>query len=75
MAYQSRLELVIDSRTAEQRLRAFDRRLSDVERSGDRVSRSVADTNSQLARLRGMATAASGALVGLAGALSAHDLV
>lgn len=75
MAYQSRLELVIDSRTAEQRLRAFDRRLSDVERSGDRVSRSVADTNNQMARLRGMATAASGALVGLAGALSAREVI
>ncbi|MBR9772603.1 MAG: tape measure protein [Gammaproteobacteria bacterium] len=75
MAYQSRLELVIDSRTAERRLRAFDRRLSEVERSGDRTARSVSNTNQQVARLRGLATAASGALVGLAGALSAREVI
>ncbi|WP_404463096.1 phage tail tape measure protein [Vreelandella aquamarina] len=38
MAFQSRLELIVDSRSGEQRLRAFENQLNRAEGAGDRLS-------------------------------------
>tara|TARA_B100000700_G_scaffold189815_1_gene209167 strand:- start:37185 stop:39221 length:2037 start_codon:yes stop_codon:yes gene_type:complete len=61
MAYQSRLELVISSRTGEQRLKRVERGLKDVESAGDRTAKATANIG-KVARL------ASGAMLGLAAA-------
>ncbi|NAW34995.1 tape measure protein [Halomonas alimentaria] len=75
MAYQSRLELVVDSSGARSQLRRFERDLTRTERTGQQTSESVDGVNASINRLRGVALAASGALVGLTGALGAREVI
>ena len=75
MTYSSRLELVIDSRSGERSLKRVERGLVDVDRAGDRAAGSLSGVTAEASRLRGVALAASGALVGLAGAAGAGEVI
>ena len=65
MSYTSRLELQIDSRTAEASLRRTERNLEGVERAGGRADRSMRDMTGSLDGVRRMAVLASGAFAAL----------
>ena len=66
MAYQSRLELIVDSQTGEQSLRRFERRLDQLEKSGDRADGSISRMGSSMGRIASLARVAGGGLIGLA---------
>ena len=75
MAYESRLSLTVDTRTGQRSLKQLEGSLRDVDRAGGRTSRQVDRVGSDINRLRGMALAASGALAGLASAISVREIV
>ena len=62
---ESRLELVIDSRSAERELRRLEGRLQGVDRAGDRADRSVQGLGRELGGLRTVALAAGGAFAAM----------
>ncbi|MCP1316347.1 tape measure protein, partial [Halomonas sp. 707B3] len=75
MAYQSRLALIVDARSGERELRRFESRLNEVDRAGTRTSGAVERVNDGIASTRGVAMAATGALAGLTGAMSAGQII
>lgn len=75
MAYQSRLEIVVDGSTAERGLRRVEGGLGRVDRAGDRAAGSIDNVNNELGRVKGVALAASGALLGVAAAFGTQDII
>lgn len=62
MAYETHLRIGVDSRTGEQSLKRFERRLESTERSGKQVNRTMGRTSD---RMRGIATMARSAAAGI----------
>ena len=75
MSYKSTLHIAIDSRGAERDMARFESRLDRVDRAGTQASGSVDRMNSSVGRMRGVTVAATGALAGLTGALSAGQVI
>jgi tape measure domain-containing protein len=75
MAYKSRLHIAVDSRGAERDMQRFENRLNEVDRAGSKASGSVDRVSVSAGKLRGVALAASGALVGLTGTMSIGRVV
>lgn len=65
MAYSSRLEIVIDSRSAEKKAKDMRKALDAVEKAGVRVGKSTRTISSDFDHLGRMAKMASGAMLGL----------
>lgn len=74
MAYQSRLEIVIDSRSGEAGLRRINRSLDRTDRQGERVERRMEGVGQSFGRLRGIALAASGALAAIIGSTAVRQI-
>ncbi|MGQ4879818.1 tape measure protein [Billgrantia sp. LNSP4103-1] len=72
---QSRLEIVIDSTSGERRLKSLNYQLGATEKSGDRLTRATGGVNDELRRMRTVTLAATGALGGLAGVMSAREVI
>lgn len=75
MAYESRLELSVDSRTGEKNLKRMEGQLERTERAGDGVSKSVRGTNKRFRSLAKVAKLASGAMVGLTAGAGSLTLI
>src|SRR5690554_6356446 len=75
MAYSSRLELVVDSRTGEARLRNFRTELGRTERAGSSAGETIGRTSRQIDGMATVTQTATRALTGLAGALSIREVI
>ena len=65
MAYQSRLELIVDGRSGERELGRFENSLERVDRAGGQASESIGGMNSRMESISRVAKVAGGALLGL----------
>lgn len=74
MAYQSRLEIVIDSRSGEAGLRRINQSLEQTERKGEQVESRFDGMGQSLSSLRGIALAASGALTAIVGSSAIRQI-
>ncbi|KTG25371.1 hypothetical protein AWR38_00965 [Idiomarina sp. WRN-38] len=75
MPYSARLQITVDSRGAERDMARFENRLERVERAGNQTAGTMDRTTSSIAGMRGPSLAATSALAGLTGALSAGQVI
>ena len=75
MAYSSRLEIQIDSRTGERNVRSLRSELAGLDRAGDRAAGTVGRASRQVDGLGAVSRSARVAVASLAGALGAREIV